>query len=80
MLELIDFLRSYDKSSGKLTITYNTKKIEIRWDFEEPGQISLIKEDIDSLIEGLQDQVENEDIDNYKVLENNGYVYIVVYL
>lgn len=80
MLELIDFLRSYDKSSGKLSITYNTKKIEIRWDFEEPGQISLIKEDIDSLIEGLQDQVENEDIDNYKVLENNGYVYIVVYL
>lgn len=79
MLELIDFLRSYD-SSGKLSITYNTKKIEIRWDFEEPDQISTIKEDIDSLIEGLQEQVENEDIDNYKVLENNGYVYIVVYL
>lgn len=80
MLELIDFLRSYGKSSGKLSITYNTKKIEIRWDFEEPDQISTIKEDIDSLIEGLQEQVENEDIDNYKVLENNGYVYIVVYL
>lgn len=80
MLELIDFLRSYDKSSGKLSITYNTKKIEIRWDFEEPDQISSIKEGIDSLIEGLKEQVENEDIDNYKVLENNGYVYIVVYL
>lgn len=80
MLELIDFLRSYDKSSGKLSITYNTKKIEIRWDFEEPDQISTIKEDIDSLIEGLKDRVENGDIDNYKVLENNGYVYIVVYL
>lgn len=80
MLELIDFLRSYDKSSGKLSIIYNTKKIEIRWDFEEPDQISSIKEDIDSLIEGLKEQVENEDIDNYKVLENNGYVYIVVYL
>ena len=80
MLELIDFLRSYDKSSGKLSIIYNTKKIEIRWDFEESDQISTIKEDIDSLIEGLQEQVENEDIDNYKVLENNGYVYIVVYL
>lgn len=80
MLELIDFLRSYDKSSGKLSITYNTKKIEIRWDFEEPDQIASIKEDIDSLIEGLKDQVGNGDIDNYKVLENNGYVYIVVYL